>query len=224
MTKDLGFFCCTPKAELHAAGSDFCSPGYWVALIARARAEGVPFESLALTHDQDGYLRAMHAPEVLGEKDTYPYANHKKGINYSPFVSLNNANVVDAATSAMNGCIQSLIGSELKNGFVKDLCDVVGDLHDNVWAHAESPGVSLAQKWNDPRSDRSEQIIEFALADCGRGFLRELLRVGLAQRLGIEDHQGAIAWCIAEGNSSKRIATVSEPTRGTFGSPLAHSI
>lgn len=104
----------------------------------------------------------------------------------------------------MNGCVHSLIDVELQNPFVRDLCDVIGDLHDNVWSHAESPGVSLAQKWNAPGTRNREQIIEFALADCGRGFLSELQRAGLAQRLGIGDHQAAIGWCIEEGNSSKR--------------------
>jgi hypothetical protein len=161
------------------------------------------FDQLGLSNDQLGYLRALRAPEVLGSEDTYPYVRINQGVNYSPLVSLNSEHVVDAATSAMQGCIRSLISPDIQNDFASDLCDVVGDLHDNVWSHAQSPGVSMAQKWNAPQSNNGEQVIEFALADSGRGFLAELRRVGLAQKLNIFEDQAAIEWCIAEGNSSK---------------------
>jgi hypothetical protein len=203
MTGDLGLFCGTPKSELHAAGDVFCTPGYWVALVAQARATGIAFDQLGLSKDQRGYLQALRAPEVLGLEDTYPHVRIRQGVNYSPLVSLNSEGVVDAATSAMQGCIRSLVSPDLQNDFASDLCDVVGDLHDNVWSHAQSPGVSMAQKWNARGWGNAEQVIEFALADSGRGFLGELHRVGLAPKLGIPDDRAAIAWCVAKGNSSK---------------------
>jgi hypothetical protein len=130
----------------------------------------------------------LRAPEVLGAEDTYRFARINVGVNYSPLVSLNSEQVVDAATSAMQGCIRSLVSQDINIDFAAELCDVVGDLHDNVWSHAQSPGVSMAQKWNAPMVS-GEHIIEFALADSGRGFLAELRRAGQAQRLGISEDQ-----------------------------------
>jgi len=69
-----------------------------------------------------------------------------------------------------------------------------------VWSHGKSTGFSMAQKWNK-YSDASECFFEFALADCGLGFLRELKRVGL----DIDNDEDSIKWCIEKGNSSKKI-------------------
>lgn len=54
----------------------------------------------------------------------------------------------------------------------------------------------MAQKWNDGVGFN----FEFAIADCGLGFLRELQRVGK----DIQNHQSAIEWCIQKGNSTKK--------------------
>ena len=46
-----------------------------------------------------------------------------------------------------------------------------------------------------------DQDLEFALADCGLGFLGEMQRVGMKVSL----HREAIDWCIQEGHSTKRL-------------------
>ncbi len=80
--------------------------------------------------------------------------------------------------------------------FASELCDVVGDLHDNVWAHGMATGYSMAQIWKPD----STEYIEFGLADCGMGFRRELLRAGVGNS---GSDREAIDWCLKSGNSSK---------------------
>ncbi|MFM9913267.1 MAG: hypothetical protein ACKVN9_07030 [Methylophilaceae bacterium] len=71
-------------------------------------------------------------------------------------------------------------------------------LLDNVWAHGKATGFSMAQKWRDPPDGF---LFEFAVADCGMGFLRELRRVGIPD---IADDEAAIKWCIQRGHSTKK--------------------
>ncbi len=75
--------------------------------------------------------------------------------------------------------------------------EVVGELHDNVWAHGKATGFSMAQKYKVPRED--DTYVEFALADLGLGFMGEMHR----SKKECSSHQEAIEWCIQEGNSTK---------------------
>jgi hypothetical protein len=115
-------------------------------------------------------------------------------------VLLETAEATNQANGVINECIRNIFPEGELSTFVRDLCSVVGDLHDNVWSHGESTGFSMAQRWKKPGHD-GESLFEFALADCGIGFLRELQRVGLR----IETHRDAIDWCIVKGHSSKTL-------------------
>ena len=115
------------------------------------------------------------------------------GKNYSLLTLLENEEVTNHANSQIISCIQHLTDNDGSDG-IELLREVVGELHDNVWSHGRSTGFSMAQK--------NQDTLEFALADCGLGFLRELKRVGLSN---IDTHEKAIEWCIQKGNSSKKI-------------------
>jgi len=183
---------------------NYCGPGYWVAIAARGRARSVKIDDLQLTAPKLGYARAISLEAALGTADTYPYERSNQGSSYSPLVVLSDVDETDRANSCINSCIRALFPAAELKPFVMALCDVVGDMHDNVWSHGDSTGISMAQRWNKPQSRGHEQHLEFALADCGYGFLNELKRSGIASKQGIAGHVDAIRWCIQKGHSSKK--------------------
>lgn len=61
-------------------------------------------------------------------------------------------------------------------------------------------GFSMAQKWKVPHCN--DHFLEFAIADHGMGFLRELQRC----QIQVPDDEAAIDWCVQEGNSTKKAA------------------
>ncbi|CAJ5510124.1 Uncharacterised protein [Burkholderia pseudomallei] len=181
--------------------SDHYTPGYWTMLAATGRAAGVAFPDLAFASEgNSGYAAALRLPNALGERDDYPFERHNEGRNYSGLVLLESAETTDAANTCVNGCIRHIFTDANLDRFVQDLQEVVGDLHDNVWSHGKSTGFSMAQKWRKT-GEPEEHWFEFALADHGLGFLRELQRVGIPN---ISTHAAAISWCIQKGNSSKK--------------------
>lgn len=175
------------------------SPGYWSAYVARARLHNLCLNELGLTGNTFSYAQAIAIERALGQADTYRHARKRAGENYSPLVLLESREETDAATSEINQCIRGLFGEPEYAEFVSRICELVGDLLDNVWAHGKATGFSMAQKWRDPPEGF---LFEFAVADCGFGFLRELQRVGMK----ISDDRAAIEWCIQRGNSTKKKA------------------
>lgn len=191
-----GFFDAPPES--------YCSPGYWVSTAARARKRGLTVADLAIPSDRIGYAQAIGIETALRQADRYPFGRKNQGASYSPLVVIADRHDVDKANADVAGCVRNLFPEPALKPFVADLCSVIGDLHDNVWSHGESTGISAAQRWHKPYAAPDVDCLEFALADCGFGFLRELHRAGIAQNLGIAGHRDAIAWCIQEGHSSKR--------------------
>lgn len=185
---------------------DFVTPGYWVALVAYCRFNKIGFDQIHFVNNSaKRYASAIALNKALEGVDNYQYKRKNSGINYCELVHLENELETDRAAQTINSCIRDLFWDE-DNGlslFVKDLIAVVGDLHDNVWSHGKSSGFSMAQKWKKRGPKEGQFWFEFALADCGLGFLRELRSVGL----DIDDDQQAIAWCIEEGNSSKKLSS-----------------
>ena len=178
--------------------SSYLAPGFWTAYAARARSRHLRLQDLELPSDDIlGYAKAIAIERALGQADTYAYSRKRAGENYSPLVLLESREETDGATGEINRCIRGLFGEEQYAEFVSSICELVGDLLDNVWAHGKATGFSMAQKW----SDSPGFLFEFAVADCGYGFLRELQRVGIPN---IADDQAAIEWCIQPGNSTKK--------------------
>ncbi len=179
----------------------YYAPGFWTLLAATGKAHGVAFDALSFgSVDNAGYAEALRLPLALGAADTYGFERVNEGRTYSSLVPLINAETTDAATESVNGCIRHIFAGSDLDRFVQDLQEVVGDLHDNVWSHGKSTGFSMAQRWRKTGSE--EHWFEFALADQGYGFLRELERVGMRD---ISTHSDAISWCIQKGNSSKKV-------------------
>jgi hypothetical protein len=174
------------------------SPGYWTGFVARARDRNLSLQDLNIRNlDRLNYAKAIAIERALKQVDTYPYTRKRAGENYSPLVLLESRDQTDAATSEINQCIRGLFGEPEFAEFVSSICELVGDLLDNVWAHGKATGFSMAQKWRDPTDGF---LFEFAVADCGMGFLRELKRVGMP----INNDREAIEWCIQAGNSTKK--------------------
>ncbi len=177
--------------------SEFFNPGYLVALAAFARSRGIEKRGFHIPSDRQGYFSAIGIPLALWGDDDYGNERVNAGRNYSPMTHLANEESVDTATAQINGCLRGLAQEDATSPGLADLLQVVGELHDNVWSHGKASGFSMAQKWMSP--SRDDYFIEFALADCGIGFLEETKRAGLAMR----SHSEAINWCLAEGNSTK---------------------
>jgi len=184
---------------LQVTGS-FIVPGYWVALTAQCHAKQIKFNKLKFCYQRPAeYALAIGLENALDGSDSYPFERKNSGRTYSELVHLESSEDTDKATGTINSCIRELFCHQELSNFVGDLCDVVGDLHDNVWSHGMSTGFSMAQIW--PKFNSNDYCFEFAVADCGLGFLSELRRVGL----NIEDDAKAIDWCIQKGHSSKKL-------------------
>lgn len=105
---------------------------------------------------------------------------------------LQDADDVDRATSETNKSIRLRVQDAPG---VSELCAVIGELHDNVRAHAEGMGFSMSLNWR-PR----DPVIEFSVADVGKGFYRECQRLGVPD---VIDDASAIRWCLTERNTTK---------------------
>ena len=184
------------------ASDDHGAPGYWVATVARARRRGLRFEELQFHPNQRAYAQALRIEPALGQADCYPHDRKTVGVRYSPLVVLDDVDRTNEANHEINACIRSMFDEQALQPFVHELVGVVGDMHDNVWSHGRATGLSMAQRWKKPHSD-GQSNIEFALADCGHGFLAELQRAGIARHEAISSHDDAIRWCIKQGNSTK---------------------
>lgn len=186
----------------------FFAPGFYAALASFMLHRGITWDRVHLEAEPKEYCSAIGFPRAFGHKDDYRFERKNRGVNYSTLEHLDIPETTNAATSAINGCIRNSLGSDLPKPFVAMLCNVVGDLHENVWAHGKASGFSMAQRWKEPPWNRlsSDYNIEFALADSGRGFLREVQSVGLP----INSDREAIAWCIEEGHSTKKIRPISD--------------
>jgi hypothetical protein len=186
----------------------FFAPGFLATLAAFVWRNGITPDHIHLEEKLRGYFSAIGFARAFGQQDNYTYERRNRGTNYSMLEHLDNPETTDSATSAINGCIRNSLGSDLPKPFVEMLCDVVGDLHENVWAHGKASGFSIAQRWKESPLNplSSDYNIEFALADSGRGFLREVKSVGLP----IISDSEAIEWCIQEGHSTKKIRPVSD--------------
>lgn len=175
----------------------FYRPDFWVIFVALARQKQIPYTRIELPLSVKGYAGAIGLAKALGAKtDDYPHQRKNQGRNYGCLINLDNPALTDSAVSQINGCIRANVDHPHKRG-IMDLCEVVGELLDNVWSHGKSTGYSMAQVY---QYDQSKKIV-FAVADKGLGFRQEINR----QNLGFicATDREAIEWCIQEGHSSK---------------------
>jgi hypothetical protein len=185
----------------------FLAPGFWVALAAYAQRHNITPDRIRVHKKHKDYLSAIAFARAFGQPDDYPHHRKNKGVTYSTLAHLDRPETTEDVTSTINSCLRNFLGKDLPPVFVRMLCEVVGDLHDNVWAHGKFSGFSLAQKWETSWNPlRRGYCLEFALADSGIGFLREVQNA----RLGIQTDREAIEWCIQEGHSTKKVRPTSD--------------
>ncbi|MEM8208724.1 hypothetical protein Q4R65_14590 [Morganella morganii] len=184
--------------------NNYLSPGFIAVLAAFCKKNQISEREFYTVNDnQSGYLRAIEYYKAIWGNDGYAQIRVNQGKNYSGLTHLYDEDQVDSATTCINSCLRSFVSNcENEPHGLQELLFVVGELHDNVWSHGKASGFSLAQKNRNP-FNLTDQVIEFALADHGLGFLSELTRSGLAAQLGITTHRDALNWCLQEGNSSK---------------------
>jgi hypothetical protein len=173
----------------------FYKPGYLVVLAAYLKKKNIAKASLYIDDSSnEQYFSALGLSLALWGEDDYSNCRKKVGVNYSMLTHLSHPDSPDEASAQINSCLRGMSETVDNPGMVA-LCHVVGELHDNVWAHGKQSGFSVCQRYEYD----DDHILEFALADCGMGFLRELKRTGHE----ISDHENAIEWCIKEGNTTK---------------------
>lgn len=196
----------TANAGMIRVPRGFYSPGFWTAFVCRALAQRVPIDAIEFDGDDNaGYAKAMRLPEILGSVDNYAHTRIREGVTYSPLEHLSCAEATDGATSRIKRCIRGLFAGTGAEQFVDGVGNIVAELHDNVWSHGCASGISMAQRWG-----KNESEFEFALADHGLGFLRELQRVGKGAEF---TDATAIEWCIQQGHTTR-------PGRGEWAQKL----
>ena len=188
---------------IHVLG-DFSTPGFWVVLAAYAKLKRIEKGSISFENKRlESYATAIGLSKALWDSDNFRHDRKNEGLNYSSLECLDRPESTDKATSCINSCVRKMFSAvEVPDTFVSQACDVIGDVHDNVWSHGMASGFSVAQKWPVNHHDDSDYWFEFALADSGIGLLGEIKRCGLKDIAN--NHREAIEWCIQEGNSTKK--------------------
>lgn len=181
--------------------TDFLKPSYLVTMAAYITKHKIPSKNFQIGQNHRGYLDTIGFCSLWG--NTYDIHRPNLGRNYSMLTLLDNEHATDTANTQIISCISHFTNNDTSDG-IGSLKEVVGELHDNIWSHGRSTGFSMAQKYSNGK-------IEFALADCGMGFLNELRRIGME----IASHKEAIEWCIKKGNSSKKIESERHDNWGT---------
>jgi len=185
------------KEGSFACPNKFYTPGFWVVVAVKAKLLRIDQSKFVLPTDiLKSYAETMGLAKVIWGVDDCNRARVSEGKGYSPLVLLDNPAIVDNATSILNKCIRELANPDEVPG-IEQLCNIVGELHDNVWSHGQATGVSMAQVYGRP----GNRTIKFAVADGGRGFLNEMTRAGFANFANCD--REAIDWCLMEGHSTK---------------------
>ncbi|MDI5890635.1 hypothetical protein [Halomonas rhizosphaerae] len=175
----------------------FLTPGFIATATCLGHVRGITRLTYRNPDLHERYFEAMQVPYLLTGVDGYHLVRTNQGTNYSPMQLLETADDVDKATSETSNCILRQVGDDLPG--IRNLCDVIGELHDNVRAHADGVGYSMAQNW---RYMGRELVIEFAITDAGQGFLRECQRTAVP---GVTDDETAIRWCLEPRHSTKDV-------------------
>lgn len=174
----------------------FINTPSWVvmACLSRSRVRN----SVRFSNQQvQDYGSLIGFSEIVSGEQTYFKSRPKLGKTYSNLVELKKDENADYVSGIINSCIKDFFkNSQSDPLFTAELCDVIGELHDNVCSHSCSSSFSQVQK--------KGQTLTFAIADTGLGFLKEINRIKeITPKL--ENDEDAIQWCIQKGNSTKKI-------------------
>lgn len=172
----------------------FLTPSFIATATCLGHRRCVSSLTYAAPEKHQGLFEAMRVPFVLTGVDSYQHGRVNQGYRYSPAQMLENADDVDRATTETTSCIRQQVDNVPG---ISKLCSVIGELHDNVRAHASGTGFSISLHW---KQYGKEPVIEFAVADSGQGFLQECRRRGIPD---IADDEAAIRWCLTPKNTTK---------------------
>jgi hypothetical protein len=215
----------TPSTDSCRVPDGFLIPGFWVVFSAAARANGVmPGQIQYPSGNHRTYAETLGLPKLLDTASNESVTRRTEGSAYARLTHLKGADAADVATSRINSCLrENLGGLPFQVQLASDLSRIVGELHDNVAAHTDAMGISMAQRFKEQGPYPAG--IAFAIADLGGGFSRKLSQFGVDHR----DDAEAIEWCLAEGRST---GILSEPKDDwaqllpddAFGNPYPDSI
>lgn len=178
----------------------FAHPGFWAAITALAHERNYNTEQIEFGNDSlRSYSNTLGLECALTGNTQHEPNRPNAGNTYSPIVKLDCADASNAATSTINSCLRNFSRTNNQTDGFKQLLHVVGEMHSNVWDHGLSTGFSIAQKTIVPYSSPTDHYFEFALADRGKGFLRDMQQ----HAKPANNHQEAIQWCIQEGHTTK---------------------
>jgi hypothetical protein len=130
--------------------------------------------------------------DTLRGKYSFPQRTGRHGSTYSKLTKLATNPEVDACNVIVGDLIHEQLGEKNPRAASR-ITSVVGELHDNVASHACGMGYSAVQTYSDPVAR-----IVFAIADRGRGMLRNVQKVSPS----IQTHSDAIKWCLYPGNTT----------------------
>jgi hypothetical protein len=174
----------------------FLTPPISVCLAARfwqKRAGKASFSGVC-----ESYAENIGLSSVLNGREPNPTVGSLAGRTYTPLTRLQVHAQVDPCNAILNGLFENQLQGYAPL-FVRGICKVVGELHDNVASHARGQGFSAAQVF---RSGATPSRLQFAVADAGCGFLSNVAR----KVAGIADHGAAIDWALRSGNTTARPA------------------
>jgi hypothetical protein len=169
---------------------DFVTPVVSVCLATRQVQNRGRVSEVAFNGNAKAYARTIGLIDAIDGKPQPFSPTGLAGKTYSPLAHLSTAAEVEPCNKLMNTLFRAQLGGH-DPGCVNRICKVIGELHDNVASHASGIGFSAAQSLNG--------WLYFAIADAGRGFLRNAKRVGAAN-----SHAEAIEWAFVRGNTSAR--------------------
>ncbi len=177
---------------------DWVSPAMSAVLAAISLQERDEVHRIEFSAQCQEYAENVGLVDVLNRDSSAP--NSKQGSRcggtYSPLASLAFHSEVESCNRLVNGVFRTALG---KSNLVRPVCKVVGELHDNVASHACGRGYSAAKIY---RHSSSPDMLEFAIADSGRGLLGNARR---ADARICTDAQ-AIRWALEKGTTSARRA------------------
>lgn len=165
----------------------FLSPAT-AACFSAARLNGRTVQPIFGNDDVEQYAHVIGLSECL--RGGTPSNQPLRGRTYSPLVHVQSDHDVDACNSVINDLIANQLGHFA--AVAQHAYYLVGELHNNVPAHANGAGFSMAQFYG------KKGVLEVAVADGGCGMLPNVQRFDP----GIQTHIDAIQWCLVEGNTT----------------------
>lgn len=172
-------------ARAGAAYVDWVSPAVSVCLAAeRTRLDPV---NAVFRGEASRYASVIGLTEALSGTDPIHAAGYLHGKTYSPLEWLR----THAEIHRCNTTIGQLLSHQVADvALRRELNKIVGELHDNVASHSRGKGFCAAQVYGDR--------IEYAIADAGCGFLRNVRSADST----VQADLAAIQWAFVRGNTS----------------------